>query len=68
MILHETLREKSLERDGQRIEALRPGKGLRLPHQRSAKRGLLEEAIKTLEDGAQGPGFEVLMDNTDERN
>jgi hypothetical protein len=41
MILSETLGEEGLDGDGQRIETLEPGKGVGLPDQSSAKRGLL---------------------------
>jgi hypothetical protein len=41
MILREALSEEGLEGDGQRIKALGPGKGFRLPNQSATKRGLL---------------------------
>ena len=62
MILSEALNEEGLERDGQRVETLGPGKGFGLLDQSSAKRGLIEESIEALEDGSQRPGFEVTMD------
>ena len=68
MILSEALHEKRLERDGQRVETLGPGKGVGLLDQRFSKRGLIEESLETLEDGSQRPGFEVTVDRTDERN
>jgi hypothetical protein len=68
MILSEALNEKRLERDGQRVEALGPGKGSGLLDQSSTKQGLIEESLEALEDGSQRPGFEVTVDRTDERN
>jgi hypothetical protein len=68
MILSETLNEKRLERDGQRVETLGPGKGSGLLDQSSTKHGLIEESLEALEDGSQRPGFEVTVDRTDERN
>jgi len=66
MILSEALKEESLERDGQRVETVGPGKGCGLLDQSSAKRGLSEESVEALEDGSQRPGFEVAVDSTDE--
>ena len=68
MILSEALNEKRLERDGQRVETLRAGKGAGLLDQRVSKRGLLEESLETLEHSSQRPGVEVTVDSTDERN
>ena len=68
MILSEALNEERLERDGQRVETLGPGKGSGLLDQSSTKRRLIEESIEALEDGSQRPGLEVTVDRTDERN
>jgi hypothetical protein len=68
MILSEALGEEGFEGDGQRIEALGPGKGFGFLDQSSTKRWLIEESVEALEDGSQGPGFEVLLDDSDERN
>jgi hypothetical protein len=68
MILSEALNEERLERDGQRVETLGPGKGVGLLDQSSTKCGLIKESLEALEDGSQRPGLEVTVDRTDERN
>ena len=68
MILSEALNEKGLERDGQRLETSGAGKGAGLLDQCVSKRGLIEESLEALENRAQRPGFEVIVDRTDKRH
>jgi hypothetical protein len=68
MILCKTLGEEGFNGNGQRIEALGPGKGVGLLDHNAAKRGLIEESLEALEDGSQRPGLEVPVDGSDERN